>query len=210
MANEYAYNKHSTVYHTHTASLAMILIGWRYVVAGDIMNFWHYCDSVRQNKDPRRCLKYSPKTTQPHTYRSCEEPCPKTHTWGVILGKEGYARNVDKRIWISKFCIGMHNTLEVCVLYKHRIWILNSRLVLKLNLAKMWSELQAYVFSFSCLPDSVMAYGYQVTCQHVYHDHIKELACLAAGQTRFIAQGQHIHHSFMCYIHLLSGTTHTD
>ena len=55
--------------------------------------------------------------------------------------------------------------------------ILNSRLVLKLNMTKMWSELQGCVF---CQLSATFCYGVWLPgyCQHVYHDHIRGPACL--------------------------------
>ena len=134
----------------------MILIGWCCVVVSDIMNFWHNCDSVRQNKDPRQCLKYLPTThthTHTHTHRSCKESRSKTHTWGD-------ARNADKRVWISNPVVRG----QVGHVYINREFeILNSRLVLKLNMTQNVVWVTRVVSFLSCLQHSVMVYGYQVT-----------------------------------------------
>ena len=123
----------------------MILIGWCCVVVSDIMNFWHNCDSVRQNKDPRQCLKYLPTThthTHTHTHRSCKESRSKTHTWGD-------ARNADKRVWISNPVVrgqGRH----VYINREFEIWIQD--LFWNWTWPKMWSELQGLcLFSAVCL-----------------------------------------------------------
>lgn len=132
--------------------------------------------------------------THTHTHRSCKESCSKTHTWGD-------ARNADKRVWISNPVVrgqGGH------VYINREFEILNSRLVLKLNMTQNVVWVTRVVSFLSCLQHSVMVYGYQVTANMSILTTSEDLLVWLTCQTRFIAQGL-----YSSFLHLLVWLCHT-